>query len=143
MRLWSIHPKYLDQKGLVTLWREALLAQKVLQGKTRGYKNHPQLIRFKQYPFPISAIGYYLYHVQKEGGKRGYKFKKEKICSPVTRIKSIPVSDKQLEFEFNHLMIKFKKRAQKTYKAIGKVKKISPHPLFKIKKGKIESWEKK
>ena len=41
MKLWSIHPKYLDAKGLVALWREALLAQKVLDGKTEGYKNHP------------------------------------------------------------------------------------------------------
>ena len=39
MRLWSIHPKYLDCKGLVALWREALLAKKVLRGKTRKYAN--------------------------------------------------------------------------------------------------------
>jgi len=30
MRLWSLHPRYLDAKGLVALWREGLLAQKVL-----------------------------------------------------------------------------------------------------------------
>lgn len=35
MRLWTLHPKYLDTKGLVALWREALLAQKVLQGKQK------------------------------------------------------------------------------------------------------------
>jgi hypothetical protein len=28
---------------LVAVWREGLLAQAVLQGKTNGYKNHPQL----------------------------------------------------------------------------------------------------
>ncbi|HEU5178767.1 MAG TPA: pyrimidine dimer DNA glycosylase/endonuclease V, partial [Burkholderiales bacterium] len=32
MRLWSLHPKYLDARGLVALWREALLAQAVLRG---------------------------------------------------------------------------------------------------------------
>ena len=37
MRLWTLHPKYLDPQGLVALWREALLARAVLQGKTRGY----------------------------------------------------------------------------------------------------------
>ncbi|WP_368086417.1 pyrimidine dimer DNA glycosylase/endonuclease V [Nitrosomonas sp. Nm34] len=26
MRLWSIHPKYLDAKGLLALWREGLQA---------------------------------------------------------------------------------------------------------------------
>jgi hypothetical protein len=36
MRLWTLHPKYLDARGLVALWREALLAQKVLRGATRG-----------------------------------------------------------------------------------------------------------
>lgn len=47
MRIWSLHPKYLDTKGLVALWRETLLAQHVLSGKTKRYKNHPQLARFK------------------------------------------------------------------------------------------------
>ena len=60
MRLWSIHPSYLDVKGLGAAWREALLAQKVLEGLTRGYKNHPQLLRFKQAEDPLSAIGTFL-----------------------------------------------------------------------------------
>lgn len=63
MRLWSIHPKYLDAKGLVALWREALLAQNVLLGNTKGYKNHPQLIRFKNHTDSISAIGFYLHEI--------------------------------------------------------------------------------
>jgi hypothetical protein len=29
-RIWSLHPKYLDARGLVALWREGLLAQAVL-----------------------------------------------------------------------------------------------------------------
>jgi hypothetical protein len=32
MRLWSLHPRYLDAKGLQAVWREGLLAKKVLQG---------------------------------------------------------------------------------------------------------------
>lgn len=31
-----MHPRYLDAKGLVALWREALLVQAVLRGETRG-----------------------------------------------------------------------------------------------------------
>jgi hypothetical protein len=48
MRLWSLHPKYLDRAGLLAVWREGLLAQQVLMGNTKGYKNHPQLNRFKE-----------------------------------------------------------------------------------------------
>jgi hypothetical protein len=61
MRIWSIHPKYLDTKGIVALWREALLAKNVLEGKTKGYKNHPQLDRFKSASKPSDAINYYTY----------------------------------------------------------------------------------
>ncbi|MFN3505685.1 MAG: pyrimidine dimer DNA glycosylase/endonuclease V, partial [Caldimicrobium sp.] len=60
MRLWSIHPMYLDARGLVALWREALLARKVLIGETSGYRNHPQLVRFKRSASPLDAINRYL-----------------------------------------------------------------------------------
>ena len=60
MRLWTLHPRYLDARGLVALWREALLAQKVLRGKTRGYRAHPQLQRFREQadpkPHPLFCI---------------------------------------------------------------------------------------
>lgn len=65
MRLWSIHPKYLDRIGLIALWREAILAQKVLKGETKGYRHHPQLIRFKSHCDPEGAIGKYLLEVWK------------------------------------------------------------------------------
>lgn len=47
MRIWSLHPQYLDRQGLTAGWREGLLAQKVLTGTTKGYRNHPQLRRFR------------------------------------------------------------------------------------------------
>ena len=50
MRLWTLHPKYLDRQGLVAVWREGLLAQAVLHSNTKGYKNHPQLDRFRNIP---------------------------------------------------------------------------------------------
>jgi hypothetical protein len=56
MRLWSLHPCYLDRQGLLALWREALLAQKMLQGQTRGYRFHPQLERFRAQSDPSAAI---------------------------------------------------------------------------------------
>ena len=109
MRLWSLHPRYLDAKGLVALWREALLAQKVLQGNTRGYRNHPQLIRFKQQGNPVAAIAEYLREVQREADRRGYHFDASKIAQHAAA-KTIPVTDGQLAYEFAHLVAKLKLR---------------------------------
>ena len=79
MRLWTLHPKYLDAKGLVALWREALLAQEVLRGETRGYKHHPQLLRFAKMNNPPAALAAYLKAVHDEAVRRGYKFNTSKI----------------------------------------------------------------
>ena len=88
MRLWSIHPCYLDAKGLVALWREGLLAQNVLIGNTKGYKNHPQLIRFKNTNNPLGAIACYLRDVVDEADKRGYNFNRNKIVNNKKHITS-------------------------------------------------------
>ena len=79
MRLWSLHPKYLDPQGLVALWRETLLAQAVLRGETRGYRNHPQMDRFKNSTAPLAAISLYLKGIHAEAVARGYTFDKSKI----------------------------------------------------------------
>ncbi len=142
MRLWSIHPKYLDRKGLLALWRESLLAQKVLFEKTRGYKKHPQLERFKQHSKPLKAIGFYLYDIYKESRRRGYSFKKDKISRINKNIKPIKVSQGQISFEVKHLAAKLKKRDRESFSRILKIKKIKLHPLFVSAKGGRESWEK-
>ena len=83
MRLWSLHPRYLDPQGLVALWREALLAQAVLRGETHGYKHgyqhHPQLMRFRAAKAPISTFANYLAAVHAESISRDYVFDKAKI----------------------------------------------------------------
>jgi hypothetical protein len=142
MRLWSIHPKYLDPIGLIALWREALLAKAVLRGKTNGYTNHSQLIRFKDCNKPLNAINYYLYFVLKESQKRDYKFDKTKINSKLKFNDKIPITDKQLEYEFQHLLKKLKTRCPSKYKEIKDTKKIECNPIFKIVKGPIAKWEK-
>ena len=101
MRLWTIHPKYLDRQGLVALWREGLLAQEVLRGNTKGYKNHPQLERFKNHPDQLQAIAYFLYEVLIESKRRNYHFDESKI-SLVNFPKKIKTTTGQLNFEFNH-----------------------------------------
>src|SRR5690625_2031239 len=79
MRLWTLHPKYLDRQGLLALWREALLAQQVLQGQTRGYRDHPQLLRFRSQSQPLAALAAYLLEVHAEAVRRGYSFNANKI----------------------------------------------------------------
>ncbi|MBW2982140.1 pyrimidine dimer DNA glycosylase/endonuclease V [Candidatus Woesearchaeota archaeon] len=141
MRLWSIHPKYLDCKGILGLWREALLAKKVLEGKTKSYVNHPQLERFKEQKEPVKFIKTYLLYIWKESDKRCYRFDKTKIGRGFTN-KKIKTTEGQIKYEFKHLKDKLKKRNTIKYKELMRIKKIEPNPLFKIIKGPIERWEK-
>ena len=140
MRLWSIHPGYLDAKGLVALWREGLLAQKVLAGETCGYRNHPQLQRFKNSNNPLGAIASYLRGIVEEAEKRGYNFDNDKILNNKITTK-LPVGSGQIKYEFEHLMKKLKVRAPDLYKQLKDSRRIKVHPLFQRKKGGIEKWE--
>ncbi len=141
MRLWSIHPKYLDAKGLVALWREALLAQSVLRNLTRGYKDHPQLDRFKASPDPVGAIGAFLEAVFGEAQRRGYRFSGGKIFRREAP-KRIAVTVGQLEYEWKHFLGKVKARDSETYQEARKVALPDAHPLFRVKAGGKEPWEK-
>lgn len=140
MRLWSIHPEYLDSKGLVALWREGLLAQKVLLGETTGYKNHPQLVRFKNTTNPLGAIASYLRFVEDEAQRRGYKFNRNKIINKRLNTK-LPVTRGQVDYEFKHLLNKLKQREPALYKRIKSSKRIKLHPLFRKINGHVEDWE--
>jgi hypothetical protein len=130
MRLWSIHPKYLDTKGLVALWREALLARKVLEGKTKGYRHHPEALRFKYQKNPLPLINKYLSIVYKEGEKRGYKFNIKKL-RPTRTTSKIKVSKDQIVFEQKRLLNKLKKRAPESYAKLKKIERFSLNPTFK------------
>lgn len=141
MRIWSLHPTYLDAKGLVALWRESLLAKNVLEGKTQGYKYHPQLIRFKTSKDPILAINFYLKFVWLEATKRNYNFDRKKFTE-TKDIEHINVTDGQLNFEKEHLFNKLKTRDIKKYKENVLLTNFDTHPLFKVIEGEIESWEK-
>jgi len=141
MRLWSLHPRYLDTKGLLALWREGLLAQKVLAGKTRGYRNHPQLDRFKAHPHPSKAIGRYLLEVWKEADSRGYAFERRKIKNAGAKVRQMAVTRGQLRYETAHLARKLKKRSPQWLKTWA-ARSTGPHPLFKAVPGPVEPWEK-
>lgn len=140
MRIWSLHPKYLDAKGLVALWRETLLAKNVLEGNTKGYKNHPQLDRFKKVENPVGAINQYLLEVHNEAKTRNYNFDRSKIDSNFHEI-IIPVTKGQQEYEVNHLLKKLQTRDPKKYNELKQIVTFDCHPLFEIIEGEIEDWE--
>ena len=141
MRLWTLHPSYLDRRGLVALWREGLLAQAVLRGATRGYVHHPQLERFRERPSPVGLIAEYLRAVHVESIARGYNFDAGKIGRGRDRGR-VAVSRAQLEFEWDHLMAKLERRDPGWRTLIARVKRPRAHPVFRIVPGAIASWEK-
>ena len=139
MRIWSLHPSLLDRRALVACWRETLLAQKVLRGLTRGYTNHPQLIRFRAHPQPLEAVAAYLSGLADEADARGYSFNRaligvgedsagknyagkncadkagkncaDKVENPYASVARIPVPLGQLEYELAFLRHKVAGRA--------------------------------
>jgi hypothetical protein len=140
MRLWSIHPKYLDPKGLVALWRESLLAKHVLEGKTKGYKNHPQLNRFRKSPKPLDAINNYLGIIHQEAASRQYNFDKQKVDWGFLPT-SLSVTKGQLQYESVHFLNKIKIRDPQKYKKLKPLLPFDPHPIFNLIDGGTEDWE--
>lgn len=140
MRLWSLHPKYLDTKGLTACWREGLLARKVLLGETKGYRNHPQLNRFRSSSDPLAAIDVFLSAVLTEAQSRGYNYDGTKIRTDA-RSKPIPVTQGQLEYELKHLRKKLLQRSPAALRQLDSTLKIIPNPLFVVIEGEVESWE--
>lgn len=140
MRLWSLHPKYLDPQGLVALWREALLAQAVLRGQTRGYRNHPQLDRFRSYSASLAALSLYLKAIQAEAEARGYCFDKRKI-KPARRPATLTVTSGQIAYEWSHLLAKLKARSPMLYRQWRSTAAPEAHPLFTVRAGEVEAWE--
>ncbi len=142
MRIWSLHPKYLDRQGLLACWRETLLAQKVLEGKTKGYRNHPQLTRFRLAPDPVAAVAKYLSILADEAEQRGYHFDRSKI-KPVHAANRIPVTRGQVQYEWEHLKSKLSRRDPVRLEQVAGLTTPEVHPLFYIIEGNVEPWEKR
>jgi hypothetical protein len=135
-----LHPQYLDPQGLVALWREALLARHVLYGRTIGYRRHPQLERFRACSTPRASINAYLAGVHAEATGRGYSFDRSKFTKASAG--KIGVTEGQLEYEWDWLMTKLRRRNPALYRLHRKVAAPRLHPLFRIKPGAVETWEK-
>ena len=140
MRLWTLHPRYLDARGLVAAWREALLAQKVLRGATRGYVHHPQLARFRAHDRPVGAIAAFLAGIAEEARRRGYRFDTRKIARSRTKDRMRETRG-QLLYEWKHLRAKLRARDPRAYFRYKDVKVPDAHPLFRIVTGGVNDWE--
>ena len=140
MRLWSLDPRYLDPQGLVALWREGLLARAVLRDETRGYRNHPQLQRFREHESPLLAIDAFLAAVQAEATARGYSFDRSKI-GPVVEVTPVAVTDGQMALEWEHLLAKLAARSPAVYERWRGETDPSAHPLFRVRPGSAAPWE--
>lgn len=145
MRVWSVHPRYLDRQGLVACWRESLLAQAVLAGRTRGYRNHSQLVRFRPTPDPVATIGAYLAVLAAEAGERGYRFDSTRIDRPATigdgGVDPLPVTDGQVAYEWAHLRAKLAVRSPERLPLVDAVTTVEVHPLFHRVPGPVAAWE--
>ncbi len=141
MRLWSLHPRYLDAAGLVALWREALLAQAVLHGASKGYQHHPQLERFRGHATPLEAMSAYLRPIWSEATQRGYAFNAAKIFHAEGSAAPVAVSDGQRDYEWQHLRGKLEQRSPQVLAQWAAVPVPELHPLFQLEPGPIATWE--
>jgi hypothetical protein len=141
MRLWTVHPRHLDAAGLVALWREALLAQAVLLGRTRGYTRHPQLQRFRAASDPVACIAGYLRVVAAEATSRGYSFNPALIVSSEEPVRRIVETNGQLLYEWEHLGRKLQRRSPAWYREQVSGARPTPHPLFRVVAGGVRDWE--
>ena len=163
MRVWSLHPEYLDRQGLTACWREGLLAQAVLADRTRGYRSHPQLVRFRRQTDPLASVGAYLAVVADAAAARGYRFDRTRIDRPhgiasaeeaggsaggadvvpgaADVVPRIAVTDGQVALEWAHLRAKLAQRSPDVLRAIDHVVVPRVHPLFVVVPGPVEEWE--
>ncbi len=140
MRLWSLHPRLLDARGLVALWREGLLARAVLLGRTRGYRHHPQLQRFLARRDPVRALDCYLSRVLDEARARGYGFDERKITYYRCQHGRAQVSRGQLAHEWQHLLRKLAVRDRPRWR-LRHLGRPQPHPCFQSVPGPMAPWE--
>lgn len=140
MRLWSLHPRYLDRQGLTAGWREALLAQAVLLGRTKGYRSHPQLLRFREHEHPDAAVAAFLLGIAVEATARGYNYDRGRIVA-VPTADTITVTEGQLDYEWGWLGTKLAARSPALAERWAGVVRPDPHPFFTVVPGPIAPWE--
>lgn len=141
MRIWSLHPRYLDQPGLTACWRETLLAQAVLAGRTRGYTAHPQLERFRATGDPLGALCWYLHGIADEADARGYRYDRQRVDRAPEAVAPLPVTSGQLDYEWSWLQSKLEARSPAWLARWSDVTTPETHRSFVATAGPIATWE--
>lgn len=160
MRVWSIHPAYLDTKGLVASWKEGIQGLNALRnprkpnGKWAMFAHHPQLIRFKRFENPELCLSEYLHFIADEADRRNYNFNRNLI---LPRLDENPyqiwITCGQLIYEWDFLSHKvtcrtgFWEYGKPTINGKSTVETIASwscvvHPMVVLIPGDIECWEK-
>lgn len=140
MRLWSLDPALLDRAALVSGWREGLLAQAVLLGRTKGYTRHPQLVRFRELPQPAVGVITWLSGLADEADRRGYRFDRSRLAGARDPHLSMTVTAGQLDLEWRHLLAKCDQRAPQWAEQLRDLGPAA-HPIFDVVPGPVEPWE--
>lgn len=133
MSLWSVHPRYLDNKGLISAWNRGLQLQKQLSTEPARNTGNSQLIMFSRQEKPLHAIGSYLSFIASEGCRRGYKFTHEKILYPNFDEELLPIDSEQLRSENQMLQNRLKTRDKNRYQQLSSQSWPETHPLFNRK----------
>jgi hypothetical protein len=141
VRIWSLCPSYLDRQGLGACWRESLLAQAVLAERTRGYRSHPQLERFRGCEDPLGSICWYLHAIADEADARGYLYDRSRIDRPAVVAPTIEVTTGQLEYEWTWLRHKLAARSPDALSRWADVVRPAAHRSFVAVDGPVEKWE--
>lgn len=150
MRLWSLHPSYLDKQALQVCWADALQAleyYKQERAYMKGITNdlspyfYPCLDRFRMTGSPIAHITNYLHGLCDESERRNTPFGRAKLpeFTPGLRLK---VTDGQIAREEKLLLLQLNRRKQtQLWMDLFVAEYVQPHPLFEIVSGPVEPWE--
>jgi hypothetical protein len=155
MRIWTVHPMYLDKQGMATAWREGVLGISVF-GTSKMYSSHPQLKRFTS----KAQIAEYLLEILEESKNRDYTFNAGQVFDKLLpedyaayhnsklEFDPVVVSYGQLMYEFRHLQNILKERDIVQYRANEKqvcddMSEVVENPSFHIDSGtlSVAAWE--
>ena len=141
MRLWTLHPKYLDAKGLVAAWREALLAQAVLRDRNDWL---PKPSSTDPVP-PLTLTGSKYRVLSSRAACRGkpawVSVRPRKDRLPRGGRSRLKATLGQLGYEWKHLRAKLAIRDKAWLASLGRVARPDAHPTFRVVPGDVEDWE--
>ncbi len=144
MKLWSLHPRHMDHTRLLALWRTALAARDIIEGRASDYRVDRSIYRFMGRLDSDRAINTYIYYIWLEAKGRGYRFAREEALKKElidTEIK-IPVTSGQLLFEAWKLLTKISQTNPDWISRLAIEKCFEANPVFRVVEGLPDPREK-